>query len=132
MLCNFRYIHQPLNYLTSFHQIVSNYMKDEKLGMKTFDHSIYKMVINCCAKWKCLKYNKSWHSTTIFLGGKYWEWKWSINMDEEEQWTNTQSNDNKGKDKVISMKCLDCRQETLEYDVSNFVPVIDSKGSPSM
>jgi len=73
MLCNFCYIHQPLNYLISFHQIVFNYMKDEKLGMKTLDHFIYKMVINCCAQWKCMKYNKSWHSTTNFIWGKYWE-----------------------------------------------------------
>ncbi len=109
MLCTFCYIHQPLNYLTSFHQIVSNYMKDEKLGMKTFDHSIYKMVINCCAQWKCMKYDKSWHSTTNFLGANI------QNENDQQTWMKKNNeqihnqNDNKGKDKVISMKCLDCR-----------------------
>jgi hypothetical protein len=107
-------------------------MKDEKPGMKIFDHSIYKMVINCCAQWKCMKYNKSWHSTTFFFGANIG------NENDQQTWMKKNNeqihnqNDNKGKDKVISMKCLDCRQETSKYDVSNFVPVIDLKASPSM
>jgi hypothetical protein len=61
-------------------------MKDEKLRMKTFDHSIYKMVMNCCVQWKCTKYNKSWKSTTNFFGANIG------NENDQQTWIKTTMN----------------------------------------